>query len=90
MTVHLEISDTHAPWNDGRHVLRVRDGTATLEPGGLGRVRLSVNALAPLYTGYASPPLLSRLGLLVAASESDLAALASLFAGPPPWMSEFF
>lgn len=90
VTVHLEVADTQAPWNAGRHVLRVQDGKGALEPGGRGRVRLTVNAFASLYTGYASPQLLARLGLVDAASESDLAALSAVFSGPPPWMAEFF
>ncbi|MDQ4130624.1 MAG: sterol carrier protein domain-containing protein, partial [Actinomycetota bacterium] len=90
LTAHLDITDQHAAWNAGRHVLRVRDGKGALEPGGLGRVRLSVNALAPLFSGYATPRLLARVGLVAAASDSDLVALAAAFSGPPPWMADFF
>lgn len=88
--VDLEIDDPVAPWNAGRFILRVRDGQGTLAPGGSGRVRVGIGRLASLYTGWASPRHLARLGLLQGATDADLAALEHAFAGPAPWCRDFF
>lgn len=89
-TVALDIADTAARWNAGRWVLEVAGGSAVLTPGGPGRVHVDAGTLASLYTGYANPWTLARLGLLEGASPADLVALASVFAGPSPWMPDFF
>lgn len=88
--VPLEIADELAPWNAGRWVLSVRDGRGKLDPGGDGRVRADIGALASLYTGWARPHDLARLRRLEGATEADLAALDRAFRGPTPWMLEFF
>jgi predicted acetyltransferase len=87
---HLELEDAALPENSGRFVLRVAQGRGRLERGGRGQVRLDANALAALYTGYASPHALARAGRLAAAPGAPLDALAAAFAGPPPWMLEQF
>jgi predicted acetyltransferase len=88
--VHLHLADRLAPWNDGRYVLRVEGGEGKLSPGGTGDVQLSVNALASLYTGWASAPVLARAGLVHHASDRDLAALDAAFAGPRPYLFDNF
>ncbi|MEQ4204815.1 GNAT family N-acetyltransferase [Actinopolymorpha sp. B17G11] len=88
--VHLALTDDTAPWNSGAHVLRVKDGQAILEPGGRGEVKLGVGQLASLYTGWANPRRLSRVGLVAGATEADLRALDRAFAGRTPWMRDFF
>jgi predicted acetyltransferase len=42
-----------------------------------------------MYTGYLSPFEAAALGL-VEAGQRSLAAMQSLFAGPSPWMRDFF
>jgi predicted acetyltransferase len=88
--VHLQLTDRLAPWNDGRFVLRVEGGEGKLSPGGTGDVHLSVNALASLYTGWASAPVLAAAGLLHDAADRDLAALDAAFAGPQPYLFDNF
>lgn len=88
--VDLEVDDPVAPWNAGRFVLRVRDGQGTLAPGGSGRVHVGIGHLASLYTGWASPRHLARLGVLRGATDADVAALERAFAGPSPWCRDFF
>jgi predicted acetyltransferase len=91
--VTLDVADAGAAWNAGRWTLRVRDGKGTLEPstaGGSGAVGLGIGQLAALYTGWASPRRLARLGLLTGASEADLSALTRIFLGPAPWCQNFF
>jgi len=84
--VHLQLVDRVAPWNDGRFVLRIDGGEGKLTPGGTGDVHLSVNALASLYTGWATASLLAATGLLHHAGPRDLAALDASFAGPRPYL----
>jgi len=52
-------------------------------------VRLSVGALAALYTGFATPWQLATAGRLQA-TEDALALLAHIFAGPAPGLPDFF
>jgi predicted acetyltransferase len=88
--VHLQLADRLAPWNDGRFVLRVDGGEGKLSPGGTGDVHLSVNALASLYTGWASARVLAAAGLVHHAGERDLAALDAVFTGPRPYLFDNF
>ncbi|HEX3667551.1 MAG TPA: GNAT family N-acetyltransferase [Acidimicrobiia bacterium] len=84
--VHVQLADRLAPWNDGRFVLRVEGGEGKLTPGGTGDVHLSVNALASLYTGWATAPVLAAAGLLHHAGPREIAALDVAFAGPRPYL----
>jgi predicted acetyltransferase len=88
--VHVQLADRLAPWNDGRFVLRVEGGEGKLSPGGTGDVHLSVNALASLYTGWASARDLAVAGLLRQAADRDLAMLDAAFAGPRPCLFDNF
>lgn len=84
--VHLQLVDRVAPWNDGRFVLRVEGGEGKLSPGGTGDVHISINALASLYTGWASASVLAAAGLVHHADRRDLADLDAAFAGPRPYL----
>lgn len=88
--VDLDVRDRHAPWNDGRWRLHVDDGVASIDKGGIGSVHVSINALAAMYSGYASATSLARLGLVSGASTRELGALDALLAGPTPWLQDFF
>jgi predicted acetyltransferase len=87
--IHLDVEDDLCPGNAGRWVLRVQDGTGTVERGGEGRVALHVRDLAPIYSGY-QHPLVARTGRSVRGSDADLAALGAVFAGGSPWMQDAF
>jgi predicted acetyltransferase len=57
--------------------------------GGRGELRLDVRGLAPLFSGLVAPADLAVAGLV----EGPAAALdvaQRLFAGPEPWMPDFF
>jgi predicted acetyltransferase len=84
--VHVQLADRVAPWNDGRFVLRVEGGEGKLTPGGTGDVHLSVNALASLYTGWATARVLADAGLIHHAGDRDLGMLDAAFAGPRPYL----
>jgi predicted acetyltransferase len=89
-TVDLRIIDPHCEWNDARWRLVLDDGDGRLERGGEGTVELGIGAFSSLYTGYASPRALASAGLLRGGSAGDLDALGAAFAGPTPWMPDFY
>jgi predicted acetyltransferase len=90
IAVGLRIDDAQCVWNAGRWRLVIEDGEAYLERGGDAHVQLGVGALSALYTGYASPWQLAASGLLRTDAPDALAALAAAFAGPSPWMPDFY
>jgi predicted acetyltransferase len=88
--VHLQLADRLAPWNDGRFVLRIEGGEGKLSPGGTGDVQLSVNALASLYTGWASASTLAGAGLVHHVGARELGMLDAAFAGPRPYLFDSY
>jgi predicted acetyltransferase len=84
--VHVQLADRLAPWNDGRFVLRIEDGEGKLSPGGTGDMQVSINALASLYTGWASARALADAGLIHHAGHRELGMLDAAFAGPRPYL----
>jgi predicted acetyltransferase len=89
-TVELDIGDRHCDWNGGRWRLTVEDGAGSLEKGGDGDVRLSINALSALFSGYASATTLRHTGLLTGGSTTSDSALRAMFSGPTPSIVDFF
>jgi predicted acetyltransferase len=87
--LHLELEDSLFEENRGRFVLRVAAGRGALERGGDGRLCTDVRGLAPLYSGYVSAAQL-RLTGQVAADDATCATAAAVFAGPAPWMPDYF
>lgn len=87
--VHLRVRDDVVPGNDGPWILRVADGRGTVEPGGRGSVDVDVRGLAALYSGFAAPASVTMRGQLDGPPD-ETALLASAFAGPAPWMREYF
>lgn len=87
--IHLQVRDDVLPWNDGRFVLSVADGSGTVRKGGKGRLRIDVRGLASLFTGFASAHELRATGL-VEGAERDLALADGLFGGPAPWLADFY
>jgi len=89
LALELEVQDDLIAENGGRFVLRVRGGTANVERGGSGALRLDVRALAALYSGFHDARTLVSLGE-AEGSESSLDVADALFAGPAPAMGDFF
>jgi predicted acetyltransferase len=100
--LELDVRDELLPENSGRYRLALARGaaqcrfSADVAPGeGAAAtpitplVRLSVGALAALYTGFATPWQLATAGRLHAAEDAQL-LLASIFAGPAPGLPDFF
>jgi predicted acetyltransferase len=88
--VDLEVEDDLLRENTGTYALRVTAGAPALGVPGQGRrARLSVSALAALYSGFAGPHELVLAGQLTA-DEAALSALTALFAGPTPACVDYF
>jgi predicted acetyltransferase len=87
--IHLDVTDSVIAKNARRWTLAVDDGRAEVKEGGRGDVHLDVRALAALYTGASTGEELAAAGLAHGDAQA-LARATSLFAGPAPWMIDFF
>ena len=85
----LDVRDDVLPHNAQRFVLEVCKGRGRVRKGGRGKLRIDVRGLAALYTGHWLPADLVAVGLLDG-PERDCATASTLFAGPAPWMPDFF
>ena len=88
-TIGLDLADDLVASNEGRFLLQIEGGRAEIRRGGPGAARLSVRALAPLFSGFLTAEALATLGWLEAPTEV-VALLDTVFAGPSPWMTEVF
>ena len=88
--LELAVEDPLLTANHGCWQIRVRDGQATVRSGGTGRIRLSIRALAPLFTGYWRASQLAELGWLSTVHSDDLSLIDRVFSGPAPWMPDAF
>ena len=86
--LELEIADPLLSANTGRWIPEVADGRGVVKAGGGGRLKLDINSLPPLYSGFLSARQLARAGRLEGAPE-QIALADELFAGEPR-LSDFF
>lgn len=89
LEIELDITDDVLADNQGRWRLTLEKGKGRVSRGGSGRVKLDIRGLAALYSSALGPSDLARLGYLEA-RVADQAALAQAFAGPAPWLPDFF
>lgn len=87
--LRLNVSDEHLPENQRDWTIAVQDGQAQAQPGGKSNTTIDIRGLSAMYTGRMSPTELRQLGLLEGDDDQD-EMLATTFAGPPPWMPDFF
>ncbi|MDB5100571.1 MAG: putative acetyltransferase [Cyanobacteria bacterium RYN_339] len=87
--LHLDVHDEVMPVNHGHWLMQVANGIATVTKGGRGDLKIHVRGLAALYTGFMTPTGLAIAGLLEG-PENAKSAAAAIFAGPAPWMVDFF
>ena len=89
--LELNVQDELLPENSGRYRLALEGGSPRVESrtSAAPEVRLSVGALAALYTGFATPWQLAVAGRLEADAATQ-ALLGSIFAGPAPGLADFF
>ena len=86
----IEIADPLFPENTGPWHVRAEAGRVSVVPTGAAAGRpLPIGAFSALYTGFATPEDLVQLGVL-SAGDARLPFFARLFAGPTPWMADFF
>ncbi len=89
VSVTLTVTDALLPRAAGPWLLEIDGGRGTLKPAGRADVRLDARAFGPLFTGFRDPAQLALGGIADGPPES-LALLAAAFAGPPPYMIDFF
>lgn len=89
LTVDLRVDDPIIPANAGHWRLIVEEGRGRLEPGGSGSVRIDIDGLAALYSGFQSCNQLAALGVLDGGGD-QWPVLDAMFRGPAPWMPDFF
>jgi predicted acetyltransferase len=87
--IHLDIEDDIIPQNNGRFILKVKDGKGTVKKGGDGNIKVDIRTLAQMYAGYLAPIELKKSGKLDASDEDCLKAMP-VFAGPRPWIRNDF
>jgi predicted acetyltransferase len=87
--LHLDVVDDVIEENAGRWVVTLEGGNATVRRGGEGALRAHVRALATMYTGHRTPWSLARTGE-IEADDATLERAAEAFAGPAPYMVDFF
>jgi predicted acetyltransferase len=86
----LTVVDPVIAANDRSFSLSVADGRCTVDAAATARMTIPVGAFASLYSGWLSPVEAVRTGALTGASDVDIQKLTAMFAGPLPWMNEFF
>ncbi|MBL8963368.1 MAG: GNAT family N-acetyltransferase [Phycisphaeraceae bacterium] len=84
----ISVADEVIPENNGPFTVKVSGGRAVVEPGGLGRVRMQVRALASILGGFVTPRQAALLGW-VEGDEASIATLEALRASTP-WVSEMY
>lgn len=87
--VELEVEDAQLPSNTGGWRVETADGTAKVSSAGGARARVDAGALAAIWSGFLSASDARRLGRLEA-SDEDVAVLEEMFAGPIPWVNDWF
>jgi predicted acetyltransferase len=88
--MEFTVDDPTLPENSGAFRLEVRDGQASAERIERARARIDVGVLAALYTGQLAAREAVRIGRLTDATESEIAGLEALFAGPKSWLADIF
>jgi len=89
IAVTFSVVDALLPEAKGPWSLQVEGGRGVLKPTDLADVSLDARAFGPLFTGFLSPSQLA-LGGLVRGPAQVLEFLAAAFAGPPPYLVDFF
>jgi predicted acetyltransferase len=87
--LHLAVTDDILPANNASFVLHVSNGKGEVTRGGRGSVHIDIRGLAPLFTGFLSAPELKGTGYIEGPDE-DIARATAIFAGPAPWLADFF
>ena len=85
----LKIVDDVLEANNGTFTLEVSGGKGQLTRNGTADVTIDVRGLAPLYTGFMTAESLKPAGYIDGSDEA-LSRASAIFAGPGPWLADFF
>jgi len=85
----VEIVDDLLPANNATFTLGVSGGKGEVTHSGSAALKIDVRGLAPLYTGFMSADDLNVAGYIDGPDEA-LARATAIFAGPAPWLADFF
>jgi predicted acetyltransferase len=88
--LHFEIEDPILNENTGRWLLNINQGTASVEPGGEGHLRINIQALAPLFSSFYSAEELVTCGAIESSNNDQIQLATRVFSGPAPWLPEIF
>jgi predicted acetyltransferase len=87
--IHFDIADDIIKENNGRFILKLKNGRGSVTLGGNGNVNIDIRTLAPLYSSLITPKQLSMIGMLDADTR-DLESLGLIFSGSRPWIRDNF
>jgi predicted acetyltransferase len=87
--VHLDVRDALLPENARRWAVEVAGGRAEVREGGSGAIAIDVRGLASLFSGFLPAEELRAAGLCDG-RDADLATATAVFAGPAPWVGDFY
>ncbi|MGH2786228.1 MAG: GNAT family N-acetyltransferase [Actinomycetota bacterium] len=87
--VELQVADEQIPANAGGWRVETADGTAKVTPASGASARVDVGALAAIWAGFLPASDARTLGRLDATDE-EVAVLEEMFAGPLPWVNDWF
>jgi predicted acetyltransferase len=87
--VELQVSDDAFGWNDAGWRISCTGGTAKVSsaPGAMARVDAAI--LGSIFTGMVSATA-ARVAGRLRASDEEVAILEAMFAGPPPYINDWF
>lgn len=88
-SVTIEVNDPHLPDNAGPWHVMVDGGSAKVAPASDAVARADASAWASMYSGLLRPRDAVRTGLLDASGDA-LDSLEAIFAGPMPWLADYF
>jgi len=88
----MRISDESAPWNEGVWRVEAAEGKMRAEKTDAEPdVEMSVNFLAPLYTGFRTAETLAAAGMITAHRAETLAEITNAFAvTDPPFTQDYY
>lgn len=87
--VELRVEDPHIDANAGGWRVEVTNGAAKVSTATTPRASVDVATLAAVWSGMLGAADARRLGRLDA-PDADVAALEEMFAGPLPWVNDWF
>lgn len=87
--VEIRVEDPQLDENTGGWRVEVSDGAAKVSPASAPHSSVDVASLAAIWSGMLGAADARRLGRLDA-SDADVEALEEMFAGPLPWVNDWF